>query len=99
MSAKFRPWCGAWMLVFQRPGIDGRAGTAGTINCLPSIKLKVTCQANAGPSAARNTAAVLDADPMAVSASGWMATFGVMQSVVRPTRSAALSQFPSNGSI
>ena len=35
----------------------------------------------------------------AVAASGWMATFGVMQSVVRPTRSAELSQFPSNGSI
>ncbi|OZG63195.1 glycosyltransferase, group 2 family protein [Bifidobacterium lemurum] len=78
----------------------------------PGIALKVIRQANAGPSAARNTgirathgdyvcvldgddrllptflertAAMLDADPMAMAASGWMATFGVMQSVVRPT--------------
>lgn len=37
------------------------------------------------PTFLERTATMLDADPMAVAASGWMATFGVMRSVVRPT--------------
>lgn len=76
------------------------------------VALHVIRQANAGPSAARNTgiratdgryvcvldgddrlkptflertAAQLDANPLAVAASGWMRTFGVLESVVRPT--------------
>ena len=37
------------------------------------------------PAFLERTIAVLSADPMAVAASGWLATFGVMESVVRPT--------------